>query len=52
MKKIILLSLVTLMSANIASANLDRDFSKACSEVGGKYAVLESYPVQEKCNID
>lgn len=52
MKKIILLSLVTLMSANIASANLDSDFWKTCNEVGGKYAVLESYPVQEKCNID
>jgi hypothetical protein len=52
MKKIILLSLVTLMSANITSANLDSDFSKTCSEVGGKYAVLESLPVQEKCNIN
>lgn len=52
MKKIILTTLVPFLAFSGVSANLENNFEQICTEVWGKYAVLESYPIQEKCNID
>lgn len=53
MKKLAILFLLTFVGTNLAFAweSYDKDYSKLCEEVGGKYVELESYPVQKKCNI-